>query len=189
MELVVLQYLLTGWEGSPPLLACSLCWAAAETNLWTHHSPSPGRFQTLLWPPPCCTFPPRTPSPSVLASSPRRLDSPSCVCSETGSPLEGTVRLKKEGQKRAKRAKFSHLKKKRASECQTTLRLSNTLAQENNVRDVAKYLTLTVSTGNNRDVYHHQLQLKCQRGFSGLASRLACNCLLTAVGPADEQQD
>lgn len=55
--------------------------------------------------------------------------------------------------------------------------------------DVAKYLTLTVSTGNNRDVYHHQLQLKCQRGFSGLASRLACNCLLTAVGPADEQQD
>lgn len=112
MELVVLQYLLTGWEGSPPLLACSLCWAAAETNLWTHHSPSPGRFQTLLWPPPCCTFPPRTPSPSVLALSPRRLDSPSCVCSETGSPLEGTVRLKKDKREQNEQSLVTFKKKK-----------------------------------------------------------------------------
>lgn len=56
-------------------------------------SPSPGRSQTPLWPPPWCTFPPHTPSPSVLASSPRKLDSLSCVCSETGSPLEETMKL------------------------------------------------------------------------------------------------
>lgn len=59
------------------------------------HSPSPGRFQTPLWPPPWCTSPPRTPSPSVLASSPRKLGSLSCVCSETGSPLEETMKLKR----------------------------------------------------------------------------------------------
>lgn len=36
------------------------------------------------------------------------------------------------------------------------------------------------------NMYHHQPQHKCQ--LSELASHLACNCLLTAVGPADNQQ-
>lgn len=58
-------------------------------------SPSPGRSQTLLWPLPWSTSPPHTPSPSVLALSPRKPDLLSCVCSETGSPLGGTMKLQK----------------------------------------------------------------------------------------------
>lgn len=58
-------------------------------------SPSPGRSQRLLWPLPWSTSPLHTPSPSVLALSPRKLDLLSCVCSETGSPLGGTMKLQK----------------------------------------------------------------------------------------------
>lgn len=98
------------WRRSQKKGWCCLCFGEETSmQLWLEnhnlrgffwwfitYSPSPGRFQTLLWPLPWCTFPPHTPSPSVLASSLRKLDSLSCVCSETGSPLGETMKLQKE---------------------------------------------------------------------------------------------
>lgn len=62
-------------------------------------SPSRGHFRTPLWPPPCCTPPPRTPVPGGPAWPPRRLGRRGAAwAAGTAPPLApAATQLQKEG--------------------------------------------------------------------------------------------
>lgn len=64
-----------------------------------HSSPSPGRSRTPLWPPPCCTPPPRTPVPGGPAWPPRRLGRRGAAWAAGTAPphAPATVQLQNEG--------------------------------------------------------------------------------------------